>query len=192
MRGPQLRTESDPWPEQERSFGFAADGVAFRKESVMAQRSVGCPSTTSVPARRRIPIPALVVALAASVAAGLVPGAPVSRASAAPRPDLVPTFQSVSPTTVLAGGQVVASVRVSNVGWVGTKATELRFSLVASNGSSTELWTSYVKSISANRSVSIMQSLTIPATLSPGDYRLIATADAPNVNKEVNELNNST
>jgi predicted GH43/DUF377 family glycosyl hydrolase len=107
-------------------------------------------------------------------------------------PDLVSLIESISTTEVVPGGQTTVTVRVSNIGSAGSTASKLSFRLAPPKKAGKLLLVSKVAPIAAGRSLSIVETLTVPTTTAPGPYTLQVSADSTHIVVERSEANNNT
>jgi CARDB len=139
----------------------------------------------SVRDRTRFPVAlALFIGLLSSAS-------PVS--GAAGRPDLVVKQATVTTGSVMAGGRFDVSDVTKNVGTAagGRSRTSYSLSVDDKPGTDTLVGRRKVPALKrGKRSASAVKTFTVPVSLTPGSYRLIACADSARAVGESNEKNN--
>jgi CARDB protein len=118
-----------------------------------------------------------VLAIAALLASG---------GAARPRSDLVVRAVSASPMSVQAGKSFTASATIANRGRRKARRSQVRFSLAPAAGSELGV----VRALRPRKRSASEVTLTVPATVAAGTYRLRACADAGHRIRERSERNN--
>lgn len=134
--------------------------------------------------RRKLFTGALVISLIGSGVAFASTG--TSRAT---RPDLVVSSVSNPPAVTFPGHRFSVTDRTRNVGGAGARSTVTRYYL-SSNGKRTAIGRRSIVSLMSGSSSRGSASATVPVTIQPGTYSLIACADARGAVREANERNN--
>lgn len=113
--------------------------------------------------------------------------------SPTPKPDLIITNLSVSPSTVTSGQSVLVSYRVTNIGNATvTERFQERISLQPASGPAYEIFLTSTDGTDIPPGKSVNKVRTVTVFGSYGDYQLLVMADAGNAVMESNENNNTS
>lgn len=140
-------------------------------------------------------LPLLLLRVAFTVALALVfTGVVGTHSEAATRlPDLIVSAVS-APSTAQPGQSFVLSASIKNQGRASASNAQAAFYLTNSASSitgATLLGTQNVGSLSAEVSLALTTTLSIPSSTSPGTFYVVAVADPSNATRESNETNNT-